>query len=371
MLRFVKRSLFVSASFGLAAVTAPAFGRPPAPLRPLPTVDGAATTGDPRAVTPSSLTPAATPSPQQVYEHIRRGVVALERNGVPVALGMVLDGDGRVLTSLSGLSGAEGADVRYADATSVHAKVARVDSATDLALLVPESGKWTDGLSASESDPVGAVLHAMLPARGARLVPADAGVKGRVEARARDGEPMASMLDVDLKGPAVAGAPLLDATGSVVAVLVRACKGAAPASPAAAMGWAAWAANQDPAAKASAVPCTPVIVGAPVAAIRSFLTKASAAPAATAPFLGIRGEAVQAGGVRGVRVTAVAPSSPAQEAGLRPNADVIVAADGRAIDAPEKLADALTRHVAGDTIKLLVFGDEKFREVPVDLRPPP
>src|SRR5579862_857977 len=150
MLSPVKRSLFVSASFGLAAITLPAFGRPPAPLPPLPTVDGA-TAGPVRAAAPATLTPAATPSPQQVYEHIRRGVVALERNGVPVALGTVLDGDGRVLTSLSGLSGADGADVRYADATSVHAKVARADTATDLALLVPESGKWTDGLSASES----------------------------------------------------------------------------------------------------------------------------------------------------------------------------------------------------------------------------
>ena len=66
-------------------------------------------------------------TPQQLYEHVLRGVVALERNGVPMAIGTVLSGDGRVLTALSGLAGADGADVRYADGTVVHAKVGRSD----------------------------------------------------------------------------------------------------------------------------------------------------------------------------------------------------------------------------------------------------
>src|SRR6185437_4433440 len=56
-------------------------------------------------------------------------------------------------------------------------------------------------------------------------------VKGQVDAHARDGAALAKMLEVDLKGAPVAGAPLLDATGSVVGVLVRACKGAAPGAP--------------------------------------------------------------------------------------------------------------------------------------------
>jgi serine protease Do len=215
---------------------------------------------------------------------------------------------------------------------------------------------------------VGTPLRAMLPGRGAGLGPAQAGIKGRVDAHARGGEPL-PMLDVDVKGPLVAGAPLLDATGSVVAVLVRACKGAAPAADP--MPWAAWGAAQEGSAKAASAPCTPVVLGAPVSAIRSFLAKTPATAVAPAPWLGIRGEPVQAGAVRGVRVVAVAPSSPAQKAGLKPNADVIVAADGRPIDSPDKLADEIGKHAPGENVKLLVFGEDKFREVAVTLRAAP
>ena len=40
---------------------------------------------------------------RKLYEHLRRGVVAVERGGAPVAIGTVLGGDGRVLTALSAL----------------------------------------------------------------------------------------------------------------------------------------------------------------------------------------------------------------------------------------------------------------------------
>lgn len=381
MLTVVKRSLFLSAFVpavvAFAGLALPAFALPPtapsAPsLPPLPgsqAASGDASNADPAAGEPQTGGLFAV-SPQQLYEHVRRGVVALERNGVPLAIGTVLDGDGRILTSLSGLGGAESADVRYADGTTVRAKVGNGDKATDLALLVPQSNKWTEGLAASESDPIGAPLRAMLPARGARLGPAEAGVKGRVEAHARDGGALLPMLDVDVKGPLVVGAPLLDGTGSVVAVLVRACKGAAAAAPQQeAMPWAAWAAAQEAAAKP--VACTPVVLGAPVSAIRSFLAKTPATAVAPTPWLGIRGEKAQAGTVRGVRVVAVAPSSPAQKAGLKPDVDVIVAADGHPVDSPENLSEVIGKHSPGETVKLLVFGEDKFREVAVALKAAP
>jgi serine protease Do len=369
MMLLVKRSLLVSASVAFAGVvlSTPAAANPQAPdaLPPLP-VSGAAASGGPVTSAP----PATAVSPQQLYEHVRRSVVALERNGVPFAIGTVLDGDGRILTSLSGLGGADSADVRYADGSTVRAKIGNGDKATDLALLVPQSNKWTEGLAASESDPVGAPLRAMLPAHGyPHLGPAEAGVRGHVDAHARDGAPLESMLDVDVKGPLVAGAPLLDANGSVVGVLVRACKGA-PATASDGIQWAAWGAAQE-AAKAVPAPCTPVVLGAPVSAIRSFLAKTPAVAVPPAPWIGIRGEPVQAGSVRGVRVLAVAPTGPAQKAGIKTDGDVIVAADGRPIETPEALAEALGKHAPGETVKLLVFGDGKFREVPVVLRPAP
>ena len=310
---------------------------------------------------------------QQLYEHVLRGVVALERNGVPMAIGTVLSGDGRVLTALSGLGGGDGADVRYADGTVVHAKVGRSDRASDLALLIPASLKWTEGLSASDADPAGQELRAMLPAHGAHLGPAIAAVKGQVDAHQRDGAALLRMLDVDVKGLPVAGAPLLDSTGGVVGVLVRACKGA-PTSPPATDDTPAgtWYPTPAPAAPAARAACKSVVLGAPVTAIRSFLTHAAAAPAqAPAPWLGIRGEPQRTGGVVGVRVVAVAPSSPAEKAALKPATDVIVAVDGHPIDTPEKLADLIAKHAPGDTVKLLVFAGEQFRDVAVALRTAP
>jgi serine protease Do len=388
MLPVVKRSLFLSASVSLACVAAPALAQGPStqalPSLPGPSAGAAAPAAGPYAQAPADAqnTPAANalPTPQQLYEHVRRGVVAIERNGVPMAIGTVLGGDGRILTALSGLGGAEGADVRYADGTTVHAKVGHSDKETDLALLIPQSRKWTDGLSASEANPIGADLRAILPAIGkgvARLGPAEAGVKGQTDAHARDGGALPPMLDVDLKGLPIAGAPLLDSTGSVVGVLVRACKGPAPQAAAPADSpWAAWAGQAQQAAQAATsktvqAACNPVVLGAPVAAIRNFLVKTPATAVAPSPWLGIRGEADTSGTAKGVRVMAVAPQSPAEKSGLKPNSDVIVAVDGQAIESPEKLADAIGKHAPGETVKLLVYGEDKFREVQVALRAAP
>jgi serine protease Do len=341
----------------------PAAAANPAPMggddpfaAPVPTV--------PRVAQPPRTTPSAPVTAQELFEHVLHGVVALERNGVPMAIGTVLSGDGRVLTSLSGLAGGDGADVRYADGTIVHAKVGRSDRATDLALLVPQSLKWTEGLSASDADPLGIELRAMLPAHGAHLGPAPAGVKGQVDAHSRDGTALSRMLDIDVKGPSVVGAPLLDSAGGVVGVLVRACNGsAAQAEPVDTSG--SWV----PAPVTPVRPaCKPVVLGAPVSAIRSFLSRA---PATASPWLGIRGEPELSGSIHGVRVVAVAPSSPAEKAALKPASDLIVAVDGHPLDTPEKLAEIIAKHVPGDSVKLLVFSGDAFRDVAVALRSAP
>jgi serine protease Do len=399
MLHLVKRSLLGSGILALAVFAPAANAQSPATSPWLPVLPsnsaapGAA--GAPAAassatgVTAPQAPPGAEPSeesasapaqtegqstPQQLFEHVMRGVVALERNGIPMAVGTVLSGDGRVLTALSGLNGSDGADVRYADGTVVHAKVGRSDRAADLALLVPASLKWTEGLAASESDPTGQDLRAMIPGVPGKVTnlrthlgPAVAAVKGQIDAHARDGAALLHMLDVDLKGVPVAGAPLLDSSGGVVGVLVRACKGAAPATPAPEEPTGTWYPTQPPpAAPASA--CKPVVVGAPVASIRNFLNQAAATPA---PWLGIRGESERSGSVRGVRVVAVAPSSPAEKAALKPSSDVIAAVDGHPIDSPEKLGELIGKHAPGDSVKLLVYSGDSFHEVTVVLRAAP
>jgi S1-C subfamily serine protease len=365
MMTAVTRLLLASgAVMSLVCLAPQARAQPSASLPPLPGGDAAAGSSDPAAAPPA----AESLTPQQLYDRVRRGVVAIQRNGVPSALGTVLSGDGRILTSWSGLAGAQQADVRYSDGTTVHAKVEKTDKTLDLALLAPDPVHWRDGLPASEADPAGMDLRAMLPGRGALLGPAAAVFKGPADAHARGGEPLLQMWNVDVQGAPVAGAPLLDPSGAVVAVLVRGCRGAAGSDPAAA----------DAAKKV----CQPVVLGAPVAAIRTFLaplapamSAAASTPAAapppphpTAPFLGVRVEPQVSGPVHGVRVVAVAPSGPAEQAGLKPPTDIIVAIDGQPIGSSEALAGAIGKHAPGETVKLLVYGAGSFRELTPTLR---
>ena len=338
---------------------------------------------------------------------LRRGIVQIEQGGRPMAVGTVLSKDGRVLTSLSGLGSVENPEIRYADNTVVKAKLGHKDKAWDLALLVPQSGKWLDGLMPTDADPAvwqrmvtlgistppktfeelladadpaGLELKAFLPKAG-KLAASAINLRGRADARTKEGEPLPSVLDLDLKGiPGIPGAPLLDPNGKVVGVLVRACKdaGAAPAEKHEKAG----------SGKAAAPQCSPITIGAPVTALRGFLMKTPTEAVQPAPWLGLGGAPSESGEVKGIRVVGVAPGSPAEKAGLMATGehpDIIVAVDGQPVETPEQLAEVIARRAVGQTVKLLVFsrGAEngkpgaqnenpgKFREAPVTLRAAP
>src|SRR5262249_30419552 len=116
MLFPVKRSIPSLVFVALTCVAPSAIAQSPAP-QPVPALPGQTASG-PSDAAPAS--PSALPTPQQLYEHVRRGVAVIERGGLPVAIGTVLGNDGRILTALSGLGGGDSADVLYADGTTVH-----------------------------------------------------------------------------------------------------------------------------------------------------------------------------------------------------------------------------------------------------------
>lgn len=328
---------------------------------PLPQLPGPSEPPPPAAknAPPGPTSPAPSGGTLDLAQ-LRRGVVQVEQSGVPKAVGTVLSRDGRVLTSLSALGGQDAVDIRYADNSVVKAKVGHKDKSWDLALLVPQSGKWTDGLIPTDADPVGIDIRSFLPKAG-KLAANAVTVKGRTDVHAKDGDPLNRVLDLDLKGlPGIPGAPLIDPNGKVVGLLVHACKdvAGAPATD----------------AKAKAPACTPVTVGAPVPALRSFLMRTPTTAVQPAPWLGLGGAPTESGNVKGVRVMGVAPGSPAEKAGLKAtgeNPDTIVAVEGAPIETPEQLADAIAKRAIGQTVKLLVFSGGKFREVPVTLRAAP
>lgn len=302
-------------------------------------------------------------------EQLRRGVVQVEQGGRPIAIGTVLSKDGRVLTSLSALGSVEQPEIRYADGTVAKTKVGHKDKSWDLALLVPQSGKWVDGLVPTDADPSGLELKAFLPKSG-KLAASGVVVKRRFDARTTDGESLRNVLDVDLKGlPGVLGAPLLDPNGKVVGVLARACGDAASVNPAS-------KGKGDDSADAGKTPrqCPSITVGVPVVVLRTFLVKTPSGAVQPAPWLGLGGAETESGNVKGVQVMGVAPGSPAEKAGLiagGPNPDTIVAVDGTPVETPEQLADVISRKAIGQSVKLLVFSRSKFREAAVTLRAAP
>ncbi len=292
----------------------------------------------------------ATAAPQPPLETpLHKGLALIERDGRPLAIGTILAKDGRVVTALSPLAGSDVADLRYADGSVVRVKVGHRDPAWDLALLVPQSGTWKDGLVASDADPTAIELKTATPLRG--KVPALVPVllKMRTDARTKEGETLGNVLDLDLKGsPSAAGTPILDPSGSVVALLARACK-------------------------VGDGPCVPVTIGVPISVIRQFLMRTPASAVRPAPWLGLGVAPAAHGNVKGVRVLGVMPQSPAEKAGLRAgeNGDLIVAVDGKPIDTFEGLAEVIATKQIGQNVKLLVYGDGKFRDVSVILRSPP
>jgi len=360
-LAFSSLAALVSVASAASVVFGPSVAKS-APLTPLP--------GTQAAEVPRAPTTAASPA-----ERLSRGVVTIERDGRVLSVGAVLsgDGDGRILTALSPFGASDLADVRYADGSVVHAKVGHRDRAWDLALLVPLAGKWVDGLVASGDSPVGEALQAPVALRPGRPVVVAARVRGVVDVRAKEGNGvLASVLDVELQGGApngpTVGAPLTDRSGGVVGVFVRACQATLPVVASAIPG--------APPPVAAAPPCVPIVVAAPVAAIREFLSHTPISAVAPTPWLGIVGVTESGSTTRGVRVMAVAPESPAQKGGLKASndpaqADLIVAVDGQPVDSPERLADLISRRAIGDHVKLLLLSGGKFREGAVVLRAAP
>ncbi len=62
----------------------------------------------------------------------------LERNGRSIAIGTLLNGDGRIVTALSPLTHGNQIIARYPEGQRIPVKLTYSDRAWDLALLTPE-----------------------------------------------------------------------------------------------------------------------------------------------------------------------------------------------------------------------------------------
>lgn len=352
----------------------------PMPQPPPPATAPSAAPGVPTArrivTTPPAAKPAAPPAAPSapaapaasssaapsVLEQARAGVVSIERQGKAVALGFVLEGDGRILTALSPLATGNFLSVRYADGKTAPLKVVVSDRGWDLALVAAQAATPP---AAAAAPPAATTAAAAPPAparaaglRAARspsfvglssfgltapatIVAAPATLKLAAGLQGGDATSLVGGYELGWK-PALVGAPVVNPEGEVVAIVARAC----PSS--------------------SGAACVPTPYGAPVTAIKQFLQRVPA----EASWLGIAVAADEVSGIRGARVVSVSPNGPAAVAGLRPgaspiDADLVVAVDGAPIASAAALTDAVRAHQGGDGVELLVFGLGRYRHVSI------
>jgi serine protease Do len=292
------------------------------------------------------------PTPE---ERAQRGVVVIERGGQPIGLGAALAGDGRILTALSPLGSGNDLEARFADGTVVKAKLGHHDRMWDLALLVPQTGKWQEGLTASGRDPVrqdASIKSFSAATKGKAASPAPMTLRGYRTLIGGDDKQLDQAIELGSRVmPNDLGSPIIDEEGRVIAVLGRGC------------------------APNEGRPCTPVAFGVPIAAIKGFLRSVPATAVPPSAWLGIQGIGESGGVAKGVRITVVHPESPADEAqlkgGERGSSDMILAVDGVPVTSPEALADAIRTHAVGEKVPLTIFSQGKYKQVVVNLRAAP
>ena len=322
---------------------------PPPPPPPVPTAKKVVTT-PPAVPPPAASASAPAPAAPNSVEKARQGVVVIERQGRALALGVVLDGDGRILTALSPLTNGNFLSARYHDGAVAQLKLVHSDRGWDLALLTatatPAQPLHKSGLRAARTPSfVGLQSFGLTPPNNVGAAPA--ALKLSPGLLGGDATALAGAYELANK-PALSGAPVVNTEGEVVAIVARAC----PAD--------------------SKAGCVPAPYAAPVSAVKQFLQRVPA----EATWLGVEAASDESLGVRGVRITSIVPGSPAAVAGIRPGrdatqADLVVAVDGAPVATPTELNEAVRARTAGDSVEILLFGMGRYRHVSVKPRPAP
>lgn len=295
---------------------------------------------------PQTVPVEIAPSPaREPVDALGRAAVTLRSAGTLLAQGVVLSGDGRIVTCLSSLRGARQVDVRYPNGRTLAATVVAQDETFNLALLQPRTGHWPNGV---------ALAPGTRRATRATLSMGDPpGITTVSFARRRtfvDGEALlrdAWQLD-PVPTPNAVGAGVLNERGQLAAVIVA------------------------PHTNSSGAAAAPSAFGAPSLAIAALVQRAGDT---ARPWLGFTARALRAGETipgaigNGLRVLDVANGGPAQTTGLigGRSPDHILMADGTALRIEADLASVLERHRPGDTITLRVVREGQQYDVPLAL----
>ncbi|MFQ3610715.1 MAG: trypsin-like peptidase domain-containing protein [Fimbriimonadales bacterium] len=300
------------------------------------------------AQTPSVLDQAAR-EVGSVVERTRPAVVTVETvqldNRLVRSSGFIVDSGGWVVCSAEGVQGARALRVLLSDGTAVPAQVVGVDAISGIALLrAPELGSRTS-LRWGDPDrvPVGATVI-LIGNRGGlegSVTVGTLGGKDRVGIRPQNQRVVLLLQFNGTVGSGEPGAPLLDARGQVIGVIIGALSNVegVPASGLALTGFA--------------IPST---------IAQRVVNDLRLKGRAEHVWLGADYQTV--GGA--VVVRRVAPNSPAQNAGLLPN-DLITGFNGQPIRSASDLTRALYYARPNQQVELVILREGKPLKLTVQL----
>jgi S1-C subfamily serine protease len=288
--------------------------------------------------------------------------------GTSVGSGIVYDSKGWILTNRHVVEGAGSIVVRLSDARQVAGTTYGLDTLTDLAIVKIDgvANLTAAPMGESGSLQIGELAIAIGSPLGLKF-PNSATV-GIISALGRDIEvPSANPSSAALASlhgliqtdaainPGNSGGPLVDASGRVVGVTT------AEAPTAQGIGFA-----------------VPIDVAKPI------MQQALAGEKLSRPFIGVTYDTIDAGlkqqyslpldqgawvhkeDAGGNSITAVAPGSPGEAAGIK-TGDIITSVEGEAIDRAHELADVLVQYAPGRTVSVQVYRDGTYVTLMVTL----
>ena len=308
-------------------------------------LDGEGDPSGPLAATGGRLAPTQI---GRVYDSAGPGVVRVQA-GSATGTGFVVRNDGTLVTNAHVVGDAQTAQVRFADRGAlVDAEVLGTDRSSDLAVLRVDPGSVDRlnplPLANSGKVAVGDAVVAIGHPFGLERTTTAGIVSGlEREIQAPDGFQIDEVIQTDAAiNPGNSGGPLLDARGRVVGVNTQIATGGS-GSGNVGVGFAV-----------------------PSNTVREVLPELSRGETIERPYLGV----TTAAHPDGAEIQSVRPGSPAEAAGLEAG-EVITRVDGRPVQDPDDVAEAVSANDPGNRIEVEVSdgGGERTADVELGARP--
>jgi len=304
----------------------------------------------------AGLAPAPPGSVAAIVEAIRPSVVAIQTESVRLDIflepvpaegagtGIILDGEGHILTNSHVLSGARSITAVLSDGRQLGASVVGQDASSDLAVLKVDGGNLTpaplgDSNQLLVGERVIAVGNALALEGGPTVTDGIVSALNR-SIQTQVGSVLENLIQTDAAiNPGNSGGPLLDVSGRVVGINTAIAGGAQNIGFAIAIS-----------------PAKPVV--------DELIQEGRVRRA----FLGVQmtdltPELARRGGLpvnEGALVVQVITGSAAEQAGIRAR-DVIVEADGKQVKDTQAVSSAISAHKPGDRMQIVVArGDQRL-----------